>query len=139
MVSQGTQTRIVVADSDRRVRAALRVLLREEPELVLVGESSDLPCLVALVRELKPDLVLLDWELPGRPAAAVLLAQTSLDYRPKVIVFSGRPESEEAVLAAGADAFVSKGDSPEALLSAFRELTQESGEEVTDREEKAGD
>jgi len=133
-VSQEAKTRVIVADSDPRVRSALRILLLEEPGLALVGETSDLPGLVIQVRQLKPDLVLLDWELPGRPAAAMLLAQTTLDYKPKVIVFSARPESKEVALAAGADAFVSKGDPPEALLSAFRQLTQGSGEEVNDRE-----
>lgn len=137
-MSKETRIRIVVADSDERVRSALRILLREEPGLALVGESSDLASLVAQVKELAPDLVLLDWELPGRPAAALLLARSRLDYQPKVIVFSARPESEEAVLAAGADAFVSKGDPPEALLSAFRKLTQKSGEEVSDREKVSG-
>lgn len=133
-MAQDMQTRVVVADSDPRVRSALRILLREEPGLELVGESPDLPSLVHQVRKLKPDLVLLDWELPGRPAEALLLAQTSLEVRPKVIVFSARPESRDAVLAAGADAFVCKGDPPEAVLSAFRQLTQEPGEEVSDRE-----
>lgn len=133
------QMRVVVADSDLRVRSALRILLRQEPKLTLVGESSDLPGLVAQVRELKPDLVLLDWELPGQPAAALLLAQTTLEYKPKVIVFSARPDSKKVALAAGADAFVSKGDPPEALLSVFRRLTQESGEEVSDREDAEGD
>jgi DNA-binding NarL/FixJ family response regulator len=135
LVARNTKLRIVVADSDPRVRSALRILLREEPGLELVGESSDLPGLVGQIRELKPDLVLLDWELPGRPAAAMLLAQTALDFSPKVIVFSARPETREAVLAAGADAFVYKGNPPEALLSAFRRSTEESGEGVNDREQ----
>ncbi len=138
-MNQDTKTRIIVADADQRVRSALRILLQEEPGLVVVGESSDLPSLMAQVAELVPDLVLLDWELPGRPAAAILVAQTTIDYRPMIIVFSARPESEEAVLAAGADAFVSKGDPPEALLSAFRRLTQKSGKGVNDQEQKTGD
>jgi len=71
-VSQEAKTRVIVADSDPRVRSALRILLLEEPGLALVGETSDLPGLVTQVRQLKPDLVLLDWELPGRPAAAML-------------------------------------------------------------------
>lgn len=138
-MSQRIKTRVIVAHSDQRVRSALRLLVREEPGLALVGESSDLPSLVAQVGQLKPDLVLLDWELPGRPAAALLLAQTTLDNKPRVIVFSARPELEEMILAAGADRFVSKGDAPEALLSAFRQLMEKSREEVTDREEEAGD
>ena len=138
-MSQEAKTRVIVADSDPRVRSALRILLLEEPGLALVGETSDLPGLVTQVRQLKPDLVLLDWELPGRPAAAMLLAQTTLDYKPKVIVFSARPESKEVALAAGSDAFVSKGDPPEVLLSAFRQLTQGSGEKVNDQVQETGD
>ena len=137
-MNQDTKIRTIVADADQRVRSALKILLREEPGLVVVGESSDLPSLVAQVGELVPDLVLLDWELPGRPAAAILVAQTTIDYKPMVIVFSARPESEEAALAAGADAFVSKGDPPEALLSAFRQLTEKSGKGVNDREKETG-
>jgi len=137
-MGQDKKMRIVVGDRDVRVRSALRMLLREEPGVTLVGESSDLPSLVAQVKELKPDLILLDWELPGRPAAALLLARERLEYKPRVIVFSARPESREVILAAGADAFVSKGDPPEALLSAFRKLTQESGEELSDLEKASG-
>lgn len=136
-MGQGTKMRIVVGDRDARVRSALRMLLREESSVSLVGESSDLPSLVAQVKELQPDLILLDWELPGRPAAALLLAREKLKYQPKVIVFSARSESEEEILAAGADAFVSKADPPEALLSAFREVTMKSGEEVVDREKES--
>jgi DNA-binding NarL/FixJ family response regulator len=138
-VTDDSNLRLVVADADHRVRSALRILLREEPGLVVVGESPDLPSLIAQVRELMPDVVLLDWELPGRPAAALLLAQTVKDCSPVVIVFSARPESEEEVLTAGADAFVSKGDPPEALLSAFRQLTEKSGKGVNDREKESGD
>ncbi len=133
-MGQGTKMRIVVGDRDARVRSALRMLLREESSVTLVGESSDLPSLVAQVKQLQPDLILLDWELPGRPAAALLLAREKLKYEPKVIVFSARSELEEEILAAGADAFVSKADPPEALLRAFREVTVKSGQEVVDRE-----
>ncbi len=131
--------RIVVGDRDVRVRSALKALLREEDGVTLVGESSDLPSLVVQIKELKPDVVLLDWELPGRPAAALLLAQEQLHTPPKVIVFSARSASEQESLALGADAFVSKGDAPEALLAAFRSLTQQSGSKFGDRKGVAGD
>jgi DNA-binding response OmpR family regulator len=81
--------------------------------------------LAAQVREFKPQLVLLQWELPGRPAAALLFALRGVDTKPKVIVLSARPESEHAVLASGADAFVSKGDPPEQLLATFRKMVQD--------------
>jgi DNA-binding NarL/FixJ family response regulator len=121
--------RILVADNDARVRSALRTFIEHEPGLV-IGECSDLESLVVQVKEFKPDLVLLDWELRGRPATALLFAANASNYRPKTIVLSGRPESEQAALDAGADAFVSKADPPERLLGTLRNLVSESRKEV---------
>lgn len=121
-----SHTRILVADNDARVRSALQTLLRQEQVGIIIRESADAGGLAMQVREFKPDLVFLDWELPGRPAAALLLALHGLDYSPKVIVLSARPEAERDALTAGADAFVSKGDPPECLMDSFRSLVQES-------------
>jgi DNA-binding NarL/FixJ family response regulator len=126
VVGGNTQTRILLADSDARVRSSLHTLLRQEAGGVAVRESVDIGSLAMQVGQFKPDLVLLDWELPGRPAAALLFALHGLDYHPKVIVLSTRPESERDALAAGADAFVCKADPPERLLDSFRTLVQQS-------------
>lgn len=131
MVGQGgkgldrQQTRILVADSDARVRQALHTLLGQEPGPVVIRESPDVASLAIEVRDFQPDLILLDWELPGRPAAALLFASQNLLYRSKMIVISRRPEDRQMALAAGADAFVSKGDSPERLLTAYRRVVRE--------------
>jgi CheY-like chemotaxis protein len=123
--SGGREVRILVADNDARVRSALKTLLKQEPGLV-IAECSDLESLVVQVKEFKPDLVLLDWVLQGRPATALLFAAHAADPWPKMIVLSGRPESEQAALAAGADAFVCKADPPERLLSTLHKLVHES-------------
>jgi DNA-binding NarL/FixJ family response regulator len=112
--------RILVADNDVRVRLALHVLLNQEPGDVVIAESSDLDGLAIQVREFKPDLVLLDWELRGRAAAALLFALNGLTVRPKVIVLSGRSDTEQAALRLGADGFVYKGDAPDRLLTVCR-------------------
>lgn len=122
-MSENEPTRILVADHNDRVRAALRMLLQQDPEWVL-SESSDVESMVEQIREFKPDLLLLDWEMPGRPAAALVLAMKGLDVTPKVIALSRRPESEAAALNAGADAFVPKTDPPERLLEALRTLAK---------------
>ncbi len=126
-------TRILVADNDARVRSALQTLLRQEQGGIIIRESADVGGLARQVREFKPDLVLLDWELPGRPAAALLFALHGLDYSPKVIVLSARPEAEGDALTAGADAFVCKGDPPERLMDSFRSLVDESKKEGEQR------
>jgi len=125
-VTADKQTRILVADNDARVRAALQTLLAQEPAQLVIRESADLGSLAIQVREFKPDLVLLDWELPGRPAAALLFALHGVDHHPQVIVLSQRSEAEMEALAVGADAFVSKNDPPDRLLATFRRLVKES-------------
>lgn len=125
-MSRDRQIRILVADNDARVRSALQTLLQQESADILIRESSDLESVAVQVQEFEPTLVLLDWELPGRPAAALLFALHALDYHPQIIILSIRPEAEKSALAAGADAFVSKGDPPEVLLESLRKLLQES-------------
>lgn len=119
------QIRILVADSDPRVRSALQTLLRQEAGPITLRESSDMRSLAAQAREFQPQLVLLQWELPGRPAAALLFALHGLETKPRIIVLSTRAESEQVVLASGADAFVSKGDPPERLLATFRGMVED--------------
>jgi DNA-binding NarL/FixJ family response regulator len=113
--------RILVADNDARVRSALHMLLKQEPGDAVIAESGDLDSVAVQMREFRPELVLLEWELPGRAAAAFLIALSGMELRPKVIVLSGRSDARKMALALGADSFVYKGDPPEQLLSAYRQ------------------
>ena len=118
--------RVLIADDQPQVRSALRLLLRQEPGVTVVGEADDVERALALVDEQRPDLVLLDWELPdlrvvgpAKPAGDRLLpALRAHCPGARVIALSGRPEARQAALDAGADVFVSKGDPPERLLEA---------------------
>jgi two-component system response regulator RstA len=111
--------RILIADNDLRVRAALHVLLTEQDDTITISECADLEGLMRQLQEFEPHLVLLDWELPGRPAAAFLLARAHV-ARPKLIVLSTHRETQSAALSIGADDFVCKADAPETLLRALR-------------------
>lgn len=113
--------RVLLADDQAKVRSALRLLLEQEPDLNVLGEAVDAQGLLDWVRAACPDVVLLDWELPGLKANSLLPILRQLCPHLKVIALSGRPEARGAALAAGADAFVSKGDLPERLLAAVRE------------------
>ena len=109
--------RVLLADDQIRVRSALRLLLDQEPGLQVVGEVADATGLLLAATEKAPDLVLLDWELPGLPAAQLL--RLLLYERPllKVIAMSSRPEVAQPALDAGAQAFLSKSEPPERVLS----------------------
>jgi DNA-binding NarL/FixJ family response regulator len=128
-----TTVRILVADDDARVCWAVQTLLQQEPEPIKVRECSDVGSLVDQLGDFKPDLVLLDWELPGRLIAASPPEWHAIEPIPRVIILSTRPESEQAAMGAGADAFVSKGDPPERLLEAIRDQLRVRGSgEVVD-------
>ncbi len=117
--------RILVADGDIRVRSALHVLLSQEPGPVIVAECLDLDSLVEQLRIFRPHLVLLDWDLPGRPAPALLCGRRGRAPAPKLIIMGRRPEARQPALAVGADDFVYKGDPPDALLAACRRVLGE--------------
>jgi DNA-binding response OmpR family regulator len=125
-VGGNRQTRILVADNDARVRFALRTLLQQEPGHILFEESDDIVTLGLQIRKFRPHLIFLDWDLAGWPATTWLFASDGLDYQPRIVVLSTRPETEDAALAAGADAFVCKGDPPERLLNSYRALVSRS-------------
>jgi len=110
---------ILLADDESKVRSALRLLLEQHPGLSVVGEAADAGELWGQVQATCPDLLLLDWELPGQQPAELVPAVRRCCPRVSVIALSGRPEARQAALAAGADAFVSKGDPPDRLLAAL--------------------
>jgi DNA-binding NarL/FixJ family response regulator len=112
---------ILLADDQPKVRSALKFLLEQDPRLKVVGEVAEAKELLLAVRTSCPDVVLLDWELPGLSASCTLDALRAC-ARLAVVALSGRPEARQAALAAGADAFVSKGEPPENLLTALDDL-----------------
>jgi DNA-binding NarL/FixJ family response regulator len=119
--------RIFLADDQAKVRSALRLLLEQEPGLCVVGEVAGAGELLAQIKATRPDLMLLDWELPGLTLAnsvgsekCLLLALHAHCPDLRVIALSGQLEARQAALAAGVDAFVSKGDPPERLLTTLR-------------------
>jgi DNA-binding NarL/FixJ family response regulator len=122
--------RILLADTQPKVRFALRVLLEQQLGLEVVGEAATCEGLLADAADLCPDLVLLDWALAGTSAAALLQALRSGCPEVVVIGLSGRPGVRRDVLAAGADDFVSKGEPPELLLAAIARCCPE-GETAT--------
>ena len=95
------------------------MLLEERSEFEVVGEAADAEDLLAQIEAACPDLVLLSWGLPGLAGTELLPALRSVKDDLCVIVLSGRPEARQAILDAGANAFISKVESPERLLAAI--------------------
>ena len=122
--------RVLLADDQAELRSAVRLYLDEQVDIDTVGEAADLGALQQLLGSLIPDLILLDWELPGMrrlvDKTGLLRALRKNNPHLQIIVLSGRPEAGRSALAAGANAFVSKADPPEQLLAALRKAQQSS-------------
>ena len=114
--------RILLADEQTRVRLALQILLSQEPGVTVVGEAAEATDLLAQIRATRPDLVLLDWGLPELVSIGSLSALHTACPNLSVIVLTGRPETRQMALAAGADEFISKIDPPEKLLAAIHTM-----------------
>jgi two-component system response regulator DesR len=110
--------RILLADDQSTVRSALRLLFEQEPEVCVIAEAVDAAQMLCQARRSRPDLVLLDWELPGSPADGLIPELRALLPDVCIIALSGHPEAEKLAMAAGVDRFVSKGEPPEELLRA---------------------
>jgi DNA-binding NarL/FixJ family response regulator len=112
--------RILLADDQVTVRSALRLLLEQEPQVEIIGESADATAVLQAIERVEPDMILLDWELPG--LSPVQLLRLLRYERPllRIIALSSRPEARKRALAAHVDAFVSKSAPPEELLAAVR-------------------
>jgi DNA-binding NarL/FixJ family response regulator len=114
--------RIIIADRQTATRSALSMLLAPEEDVNIVGEAGDRQQLLSLVEAVRPDVVLLDWELAGSAAVGLLAELRAIVPSFKVIALSGRPEAQPAALSAGVDGFVSKGDPPARLLTTLRAI-----------------
>ena len=114
--------RVLLADKQSQVRSALQILLKQEPDILVVGEASEAHTLLAQITTIKPDIVLLDWSLTGLPAIGPLQTLRTVCPNLRIIALSERPEACDQALSAGADAFISKADPPEQLLATLHAI-----------------
>ncbi|GLW97088.1 BTAD domain-containing putative transcriptional regulator [Microtetraspora sp. NBRC 16547] len=117
-----TRLRVVIADDQALVRTGLKVVLESEPGLELVGEAENGEQAIAVVQAVRPDVVLMDIQMPrldGLAAARRILAG---EAPPKVIMMTtfGTDDNLYAALRAGVSGFVLKTSPPEQLVSAIR-------------------
>ena len=124
--------RILLADAQANVRYALHVLLAGRPELNFAGDATDAFELIDLLTTANPDMLILDWMLPGLSEAGSIAVLREIRSDLVIIALSGRPELRREAINAGADVFVSKIDPPERLLTAIDQF-QSLSDRPTDR------
>ncbi|MGW7188800.1 response regulator [Streptomyces sp. NPDC054838] len=115
--------RIVLADDERMVRTALRVILEAEPDLEVVGEAVGGAEAVSLVRARAPDVVLMDVRMPeidGIRATEQILATMAEPPRIVVVTTFENDSYVYGALRAGAAGFLLKRADPDELIGAVR-------------------
>ena len=113
--------RILLADDQEPVRRALRLLLEQETHLEIGCEVAEAAGLRAAIMRYAPDIILLDWELPGLNVSDLLPLSTVNGRRPIMIAMSSHPEAQQAALDAGVAACINKGRPAADVLRAIRD------------------
>jgi DNA-binding NarL/FixJ family response regulator len=116
--------RIFIADADADIRVAVQMLANQQPDMNVVGIAVQCDNLVEQVRLAKPDILHLNWELPGQDVTEKVKVLCEAIPRLKLIVLSVRPEARSPALAAGADAFIDMAMTSDALIDTYRRVAK---------------
>jgi two-component system response regulator DesR len=124
--------RILLAEDQHLVRGALSALLGLESDLTIVAEAADGAAAVAAAREHRPDVALVDIEMPvlSGIAATEQIRATVPETRVLILTTFGRPGYLRRAMDAGARGFVVKDSPPAELAAAVRRIA--AGEVVLD-------
>jgi DNA-binding NarL/FixJ family response regulator len=116
--------RVLIADDQALVRGGFRVLVESDPECTVVAEAADGAEAIALAREHRPDVVLMDIRMPnvdGLEAARVILEDDHLvDTKVLVLTTFDLDEYVFGALRIGASGFLLKDTEPAELLDAVK-------------------
>ena len=113
-------TRVYIADAKSEERTALRVLLLDL-KMEVAGEAANWVTTLAHAPSSRTDMLLIDWDLlPDSPTAALDEIRRACPAALVIVLISHLDARQQAALSAGADAFISKGETPERVAERLR-------------------
>ena len=122
--------KIIIADDHPLIRQGLRVVIEAQPDMELVGEASNGEQAVQQALALKPDIVIMDLQMPVKDGLAATREIAQANPQVQVLVLTSFPDDDNvyAAIKAGAMGFLLKDSSAEYLLDAIRTVSR--GESV---------
>lgn len=114
---------VLIADDEPVVRETMSIYVNSAPDMQVVGTAADGRAAVQMAETLRPDIILMDIQMPrvdGVEAVAEVLRLLPRTHVVMITTFTSR-EAVVPALRAGALGYVLKSDPPERLLSAVRE------------------
>ena len=114
---------VLIADDEAVVRETISIYVNSAPDMQVVGTAADGRAAVQMAETLRPDIILMDIQMPrvdGVEAVAEVLRLLPRTHVVMITTFTSR-EAVVPALRAGALGYVLKSDPPERLLSAVRE------------------
>ncbi|WP_257232025.1 response regulator transcription factor [Streptomyces sp. Rer75] len=121
-MNDGGVIRVLLADDEHLIRGALAALLSLEDDLLVVAEAASGPEALAMARAHRPDVAVLDLQMPGTDGVGVAAALRSElpDCRTMIVTSHGKPGHLKRALEAGARGFVPKTASAQQLAEIIR-------------------
>lgn len=116
--------RVLIADDHSMVRQGLKQILELEEDIEVVAQASNGDEAVAISRECKPDVILMDINMPGKNGLQAIEELKKDSYCPKIVVLTIHEDREYLfkTLQLGAEGYVLKDAEPSMLIDAIRNV-----------------
>jgi two-component system invasion response regulator UvrY len=117
---------VMLVDDHELIRIALAKILHEAEDIKVIAEASSGEEALEKARKVKPEVVILDVQMPGMGGIEAAQRLSALSYRPKVIVISVYTQDPypRRLLEAGALGYLPKGGRAEEVLAAVRSVAK---------------
>jgi DNA-binding NarL/FixJ family response regulator len=108
---------IFLAEGEKHVREALLLMLEHQPDFMIVGEARTAESTLAKVCQKLPDVILLDWNLPGLHPQRMLAALHQCCPETLILATSVRPEQKSVATQLGTNGFLLKQLTPDQFMT----------------------
>lgn len=113
---------VFLAEGEKHILEALRLVLEQQAGFEIAGEARSAESLLAQVCKLSPDVILLDWNLPGFHPQRLIPTLRECCPSTKLAALSIKPEHEKPAHEFGMDGFISMQLSPESFLASLKAI-----------------